>query len=78
MKHKGVKIERVKWIAGVDIGKRENSPVKSIIKKGWSPIGVNYPMKKQECLDSINCLITNVMQKCSVTEKEAVKLINNN
>jgi len=78
MKYRGVKIERVEYNAGVDIGKRESSPVKSIIKKGWSPIGVGYPMGKQECFDCIDRLIINVIEKCNVTEKEAIKLINNN
>jgi len=76
MKHKGIKIVRVEYLDHIDIGKRENSPVKSVFKKGWAPIGVNFPMSKDEAIISAETLIQQVMEKCDVTEKEAVKLIN--
>jgi hypothetical protein len=76
MKYRGVKIVRVKANIGVDIGKRESSPVKPIIFLGYSPVGVGYPMEKQECFQSIDNLINRVMTCCKVTEREAVKLLN--
>jgi len=78
MKHKGVKIVRVEYLDHIDIGKREDSPVKSVFKYGWAPVGINFPMEKNEALKSVETLITQVMEKCYVTEKEAVKLINEN
>lgn len=76
MKHRGVKIIRVSLFAGVDIGKREDSPVKPIIKLLYSPIGMKYPMTLAECKESINGLIAQTMKCCNVDETAAVKLIN--
>jgi hypothetical protein len=78
MQYRGVKIKKVQWVKGIDIGKRENSPVKNIMGIGYSYIGGTYPMELQECYESIDRLIKEVMDKCNVSEKEAVKLINDN
>jgi len=76
MKYRGVKIEKIKYIIGIDVGKMENSPIKNIYAIGCSPIGVSYPMTIKECHESIDNLIEKCMNNCNVSEKEAVKLLN--
>lgn len=78
MKYRGVKIVKVKWLDAIDVGKRENSPVKPIWKDGYAPIGTGYPMSLEDCHASIDNLIGRVMEVCDVDEKQAVKLINEN
>lgn len=76
MKHRGVRIVRVKYLAGIDIGKMEDSPVKAIIGKGYAVIGSNYPSTLEEVKRSIDDLIEKVMECCGVNEEGAVKLLN--
>jgi hypothetical protein len=77
MQHRKVKIVKVEWLYGIDIGKREDSPVKPIIKIGYSPIGMSYPMSLKECKECIDQLIVDVMRCVGVPEPDAIKLINN-
>ena len=80
MKHRGVKYVQVKWLAAIDIGKLENSPVKPVFGVGYSIANCNnpYPSTLAECKKSIDDLIASVMQSCGVTEKAAVSLLNEN
>jgi hypothetical protein len=78
MKYRGVEIVRADYVSGIDIGKRENSPVKNIITKAFTPIGVGYPMTLNECHESIDRLIKEVCRCVGVPEPEAVKLLNAN
>ena len=80
MKYRGVKIGVFEWLYAVDVGKRENSPIKPIYCKGYTPgpirEGCRYPNTLTECKQTIDQLIPQIMSCCSVTEKMAVKLIN--
>lgn len=67
MKYRGVKIEKIKYIIGIDM---------NIYAIGYSPIGVGYPMTIEECHKSIDNLIEKCMNNYNVSEKEAVKLLN--
>lgn len=75
-KYRGVRIVAVKYLDAIDIGKREDSPVKPLFKQGYSPIGLNYPMSLEECQKSIDNLIAKVMKTCDVDEARAVELLN--
>jgi hypothetical protein len=76
MKYRGIIIEKIKWLAAIDIGKKENSPVKPVFNTGYSPIGVGYPMELKECYACIDGLIERVIRCCGVKEQEAKRLIN--
>lgn len=75
-KYRGVRIVTVKWLDAIDIGKREDSPVKPIFKRGYCPIGINYPMSLEECKKSIDNLIARVMELCGVDAIRAAQLLN--
>lgn len=77
MKHRGIKIYKVKYVLGIDIGKRENSPVKNIYGIGYNYSTGKYPMELEECKTAIDNMILQVMKTCAVNEPEAIKLINN-
>jgi hypothetical protein len=76
MKYRGVKIQQVKWFDSIDIGKREDSPVKAVWKTSYAPLGVNYPMTLEECRKSIDDLIRLTMSCCDIGEHAAVGLLN--
>jgi hypothetical protein len=73
MKYRGIKIIRVELITAVGFG-REGFE-RNLIKKMYSPIGMNYPMTLQECKDCIDTLILKVMKNCEVSELDAINLI---
>jgi hypothetical protein len=76
MKHRGVKIVKVKWLDAINIGKTEHSPVKPVFKTGFSVVGGTYPDSLEGCKSSIDGLIQKTMECCTVSEKEAVQLLN--
>jgi hypothetical protein len=76
MRYRGVEIVKVMWQDAIDIGKRESSPVRPIYKTGYAPVGVRYPMTMPECHECVDTLITGVMRCVGVSEREAIKLIN--
>ena len=76
MKHRGVKIVRIPMFVGVDIGKREESPVRAIVERMFSPAGIKYPMSLAECKASIDGLIAQTMHCCGVDERAAINLLN--
>lgn len=68
---------KIKWLDAIDIGLRESSPVKPVFKTGFSVVGGTYPDSLDGCKRSIDNLIQTTMKCCTVSEKEAVKLLNN-
>ena len=75
MKHRGVTIVRVPYNAGCRVMDREPFTAKPIIKRGFAPRGVNYPMEKQEAVDAVDWLIEQTMRCCRCDEREAVALL---
>jgi len=76
MKHRGVKIVRIEYLYAVDIGKTERAEVKPVFKSGFSVVGGAYPDSLKGCKSSIDGLIQKTMEFCAVSEKEAVRLLN--
>lgn len=82
MQYRGVKIVRVPYVVGIDIGRRDNSPVKPIVEHGYSIVGQErdslFPDTLEGCHASIDRLIPELMRLCRVSEQEAVNLLNRN
>lgn len=79
-KHRGVKIVRVVEL-GLRAGRnhRGEPTLKTFeFTAGYTVVGMNCTETLPEVRLTIDRLIPQIMQSCGVTEKEAVKLLNEN
>ena len=80
MRHRGMKIIAIKGTECYEGRNHRNEPDFKLreVTVGYSVIGTKYPESVSECKATIDNLIGLVMSICKVSEKEAVKLINEN
>jgi hypothetical protein len=76
MKYHGVKINRIEY-NGACCAKGKKGFERDEILIGYAPVGMSYPMTLKDCQECIDRLIINVMTNCNLSEKEAIKIINN-